>query len=237
MRNNFNFLSLTENIKGIITLPTEFKEKKYPFIIVNTDNDRGLYVRKLELELTKYKGLQQAGRSDSGFHGIKTNDLIVFGDSLKYDYRIEMNYVTLVPIAGRRKVRVFDLVDDFDRITKRLATYCKNNGIRVRNAYRDDVQVNLNITVVDTEKPRKVSECPLLRRFQKETKKTLVSVYDRPNLTAEKITVHANWVKIGWNQYDIYVDTWGGKEFIVLEDGEKLFVKEDRYGRRYLDVS
>ena len=92
MRNNFNFLSLTETIKGIITLPTESKEKKYPFIIVNTDNDRGLYIRKLELELAKYKGLQQAGRSSSGFHGIKTNDLIVFGDSLKYDYRIESSF-------------------------------------------------------------------------------------------------------------------------------------------------
>jgi hypothetical protein len=25
-----------------------------------------------------------------------------------------------------------------------------------------------------------------------------------------------------------------GNEFITLEDGEKLFVKEDRFGRRYL---
>lgn len=229
MKEHFSFLKMTEVITGIITLPKEVKAKKNPFIIVNTDNDHGLYVKKLEKELDKYKNLK--GYTD--LLDIETNNLIIFGDDDKFDYRVETNYVTLTSLTGK-DVRVYDIVNDFDRIIRRLGTYCKNNGIKHKAAYRDDLVVNLRVNVVE-DKPRNFT-CPLLHGLGIHTvpaKKTLVNVYSKPNVTAEKITVFANWVKIGWNQYDIYVDMCGN-EFITLEDGEKLFVKEDRFGRRYL---
>lgn len=225
MKQHFNFLAFSANIQGIISLPNEVKEKKNPFIVINTDNDYGLYVKQLKKELDKYKNL--TGISD--FHDIETNNLIVFGDNANFDYRIEMNYYTLNNLPYKRDVKIFDLVDDFDKIVRRLATYCKNNGIKRKYA--------------TTRSATRPIECPLFTTVEYETyvpipvakkvKKTLFSVYKKPDVSVEKITVHANWVKIGWNQYDIYVDL-RGEEFIVLEDGEKLFIVTDRFGRRYL---
>jgi hypothetical protein len=232
MKQNFAFATFSKTISGIISLPLSAKEKKNPFIIVNTDNDHGLYVKKLEKEIDKYKGLKLSD-SSADLYDIEKNNLIVFGDSHKYDYRIEMNEITLTALTGK-DVRVYDIVDDFDRIVRRLSTYCKNNGIKRKNAYRDECCVNLRVNVV--EEPKVI--CPLAARKYRvyeepKVKKTLVNVYSKPNVSVEKITVHSNWVKIGWNQYDIFVDLFGN-EFITLEDGDKLFVKEDRFGRRYL---
>jgi hypothetical protein len=138
-----------------------------------------------------------------------------------------MNYVTLNALMGR-DVKVYDLVEDYDRIIRRLVTYCKNNGIKRKCLYRDD-DINIRVKLV-TDEPKKKCFCPC-----KKAEKVLVNVYRKPDLKVEKITVHANWVKIGYNQYDIFVDLLGN-EFIELEDGDKLFVKEDRFGRRYLAV-
>jgi len=240
MKTNFAFLKVSEVIEGVILLPAEAKEKKNPFIIVNTDNDRGLYVRKLEQEIAKYKGLVSAD-NDPKFTSIETKDLIIFGDSKNFDYRIEdMKYITLNSLMGR-DVKVYDLVADYPKIVKRLVTYCKNNGIKRKAAYRDeDVTVRVNLVVEEpawtTRIRTQANECLLLaaKRFvAAPVTKTLVNVYSKPDVSVEKITVHTNWVKIGYNQYDIFVDLFGG-EFIVLEDGQKMFVKTDRFGHRYL---
>lgn len=232
MKNNFAFVAFSKTISGIISLPTTAKEKKNPFIIVNTDNDHGLYVKKLEKELDKYNSLKLSNNSDD-LCNIETHNLIVFGDNPKYDYRIEMNEITLTTLTGK-DVRVYDIVNDFDRIVRRLSTYCKNNGIKRKNAYRDDY-INLRVNVVRDE-PKVI--CPLAARKYRvyeepKVTKTLVNVYSKPNVTTEKITVHSNWVKIGYNQYDILVDMFGN-ELIKLEDGDTLYVKTDRFGRRYL---
>lgn len=231
MRNNFAFLQVTNSITAILPLPVEAKLKKNPFIIVNTDNDRGLYIKKLEQEIAKYKNLRSSD-GETKFHDIESSNLIVFGDNLKFDYRIEMNYVTLNSLMGR-DVKVYDIVEDYSKIVRRLATYCKNNGVKRLCKYRDeDFNIRLNLVV---EEPKKKVICPLAYGccVAPATQKTLVNVYSKPDVKVEKITVHANWVKIGYNQYDIYVDLFG-REFITLEDGDKLFVNTDRFGRRFL---
>ena len=235
MKNQFAFLQLTNTITGIISLPMEAKLKKNPFVIVNTDNNRGLYVKKLEQEIAKYKNLSSEN-GETKFHDIQTSNLIVFGDSPKFDYRTEMNYITLNSLVGK-DVKVFDLVDDYSSIVRRLATYCKNNGVKRLVKYRDD-EDSLTIRInIREEEPKKKVICPCVfgRCAAPKAEKTLVNVYSKPDVKVEKITVHSNWVKVGYNQYDIYVDLFGS-EFIVLEDGDKLFVKEDRFGRRYLAV-
>lgn len=240
MKQQFAFLKLTEVISGVIILPVEAKIKKSPFVIVNTDNDRGLYIKNLEKEISKYKGLVSAD-GEKLFHDIETSNLIVFGDSPNFDYRTEMNTITLNSLMGRN-VKVYDIVEDYSSIVRRLATYCKGNGIKRKYAYRDeDVTVRVNLVVEEptwTSRIRQQAcECPLLeaKRFvsARPVTKTLVNVYSKPDVSVEKITVHHNWVKIGYNQYDIFVDLFGG-EFIILEDGQKMFVKTDRFGKRYL---
>jgi hypothetical protein len=239
MKNNYAFIALSDNITSIITLPSEVKDKKNPFIIVNTDDDHGLYVKKLEKEFAKYKGLEIAD-GETGLHGIETGNLIVFGDSRKFDYRIEMNYVTLASLTGK-DVKVYDIINDYDKIVRRLATYCKNNGIKRKANYRNDCLVDLKVTLIEEKPTKKV--CPLLNNvlgrnlklYTPKVEKTLVNIYSKqkPDVTVEQVTVHSDWVKIGWNQYDIYVDMLGN-ELITLEDGERLYVKTDRFGRRYL---
>ena len=227
MRDNFNFLKFSETITDIILLPNEAKEKKYPFIVVNTDNNRGLYVKKLESMMSKYRLIPFDGVK---IRDIRTSDLIIFGGNVQYDYKIEMNYVKLHALAGK-KFKVFDIVDDFDKIVRRLETYCKYNKVRCKcfESYYDRPCCSdiIEVRLVE-EKPKKKVICPF-----RKTKKTLVDIYDKPDISVDKVTVFDNWVKIGWNQYDIYVDLLR-KEFITLEDGEKLYVKTDRFGRRYL---
>ena len=229
MKNNFAFLSLSNTITGVVMLSAEVKEKRNPFIIVNTDNNRGLYVRKLEQEIAKYKNLKSQTRDK--LRDIETTNLIVFGDSPNFDYRIDMNYFTIASLSGKKDLKVYDLVDDFDRIVRRLSTYCSNNGIK-KTSYAPATRYSC--VCVEEPKPAPV-RCPLFRGqyTAPAVERTLVSVYAKPNVSVEKITVHSNWVKIGYNSYDIYVDLLGN-EVIFLEDGEKMYVKTDRFGRRYL---
>jgi len=233
VRNQFAFLQLSDSIEGIVLLPQEVKEKKSPFIIVNTDCDRGLYIKKLELEIAKYKGLKSAD-GETKFHGISTSELIVFGDNLNYDYRVDMNYLILNTLKGR-DVQVFDLVDDYSKIVKKLANYCTGNGIKRKAAYRE-FDLNLRFNIGLAEEPKK-SCCPFFRSKHETPKveRALVNIYadETPSWKVEDVTVHTNWVKIGYNSYDILVNLYG-EEFILLEDGQKMFVKTDRFGRRYL---
>jgi hypothetical protein len=241
MKNQFAFLQLSDNISGIAILTGEAKEKKNPFVIVNTDNDRGLYIKNLEKEIAKYKNLKSE-TGDTRFSDIETSNLIVFGDSPNFDYRIDMNYTTIISLTGKKDVKVYDLVEDYSKIVRRLSTYCKNNGNKRKFAYRnEDVNLRVNINVheerpacsVWQQRQTKV-ECPLLAN----AKRTLINVYSqpKPEVKLEEITVFAYWVKIGYKQYDILVDLNDASECIILEDGQKLLVKEDRFGRRYLAV-
>ena len=239
MNNNFAFLALSETITGIITLP--HKAKKDPFIIVNTDHNRGLYIKKLEQKIAEYGLISKTG--DSKFHDIETSNLIIFGDSTNFDYRVEMNYLALTRFAD--DVRSYDLVDDYASVIKKLALYCKHNDVRKYSKDSSyccpDLGDILHVRI--QEEPKRKSVCPLFARPPKEKKKEdwqvfnekyLVNIYDKPNYTVEDITVHSTWVKIGWDQYDIFVDLFGN-EFIIL-DGDKVSVKSDRFGRRYLAV-
>jgi len=242
MKNQFAFLPLSNVISNVVLLPKGAKEKKSPFVIVNTDNDRGLYIKNLEKEIAKYKNLVSAD-GERLFHEIETTNLIVFGDNPNFDYRIDMEYLMLHPLVGRN-VKVYDLVEDYSKIVRRLSTYCRGNGIKRKVAYRDD-DYALECRVVRAPKlnwasriKQQAEACPLLttKRFlTRPLTKTLVNVYSKPDINVEKITVHAYWVKIGYNSYDIFVDL-SGNEFIALEDGQKLFVETDRFGRRYLAV-
>src|SRR4030042_6975237 len=191
MRNQFSFIQFSDNISRIISLPDEGKDKKNPFIIVNTDDDRGLYVKKLEREIAKYNELIQDD-SQRSLRGISTNDLVIFGDNRKYDYRVDMNYVILNTFRGK-KTKVFDMITDFDDIVQELEVYCKLNGVKRRNLVRKYGCCLGNLRSRFVEEPKKVI-CPFAARAYEPTRKTLVNVYSKPDVTVEKITVHSNWV-------------------------------------------
>lgn len=51
----------------------------------------------------------------------------------------------------------------------------------------------------------------------------------------EGITIFDRFVKIGWNTYMRNFSFARGKDYINV-DGQILYIKEDRYGREYLDI-
>jgi len=51
----------------------------------------------------------------------------------------------------------------------------------------------------------------------------------------EKITIFDRFVKIGWHSYRRQLDLFNGREYIVV-DGTRLWIRQDRLGREYLDV-
>ena len=130
MKNNTAFLKLSNlvpnNVTRIISRPVAKRIKKSkkikPFLIVNTDNSFGLYAQQLLKELKKYSFEQQPYYKNKKLNKLRTNDIIVFGDSNDFDFRIETNVNTFEDFDDGNFV-VYDLVNNFAKILKRLEEY------------------------------------------------------------------------------------------------------------------
>jgi hypothetical protein len=60
-------------------------------------------------------------------------------------------------------------------------------------------------------------------------------IYDGQYITLEeKVSIMYNFVKVGYEQYDI-VSLCNGKQFVVIED-EEFEIKKDRNGKKYLQL-
>lgn len=224
-----NYLILSESLETFARViglkpnseSKKTKEKEYPFVVLNTDNDYGFYVRRLVEEIKSVGELSQIPKvlRIKSLKEIKTGDLIVFGDSnglIDYDFRIETNAKRLEHLDGR-KYKVYDLIKDFNKVIDRLHKYAEAN-FNLGSKEETEVEINVNVNV------------PLDRTNYK----SIVGV-SYPYVNKEKVTIFDNWVKIGYNQYDIFVDLFGNE--MIYVDGYKFFVKEDRFGRKYLSQS
>lgn len=238
MKNYLSVSNLSTAISRIVPCLSEKKERKVkkvvPFVVLNSDNDYGFYVKRLVREISKYPELREQPKilRHKALKSIETGDLIVFGDAvgnIDYDYRVETNAKNLDHLDGR-KFKVYDLINDFTEVLKRLRKYveensgeetrfeCSSEGIR-RIKYEERtspvrIEIELN---VQKKRPSYVS--PFLVVREKDCN--------------EKVTIFDNWVKVGYNQYDIYVDLFGRE--IVYIKGQKFFIATDRFGRRYLN--
>lgn len=227
MKNYLKLSSLSEAITRII--PSEFKsnakkvKKELPFVVLNSDNDYGFYVKRLVRELQRYDLIEQPKvLRKKSLKNIESGDIIVFGDnlgSIDYDYRVETNARNLDHLDGRT-FKAYDLINDFDKVIKRLRKYVAENSEEHLLVKDNDDSVSVtNIEVevnVSAKRPKYVTPVALLLN----------------KVSEEKVTIFDNWVKIGYNQYDIYVDLFG-REFIYV-DGRKFQIEEDRLGRKYL---
>jgi len=245
----YNLLNIAKQITGYQN--TNKSEKKKGLVILNTDLlGYGLYVRKL-VKLAKELGLTQQASTfrQKSIINIVAGELIVFGDCSKFDsfdYRVETD-TNIVQQYDGRKFQLFDLVEDWNKIVKRLIIYAKANETSPYGGSSIEVEVKItrprstpkpNITcvgrgipfgprppiggIIAVRRPATPSIVPLVR--------TLIAA--APAVCAQEVTVHHNWVKIGYNQYDIYYD-FCGNEFIRL-GGKRVFIKEDIFGRRTL---
>lgn len=230
MKQYLKLSSLSDAITAIIPFKNSKKaakvKKEFSFVVLNSDNDYGFYVKRFVKEINRFQQLVEQPKAlrVCSLKNIKTGDLIVFGDCLgniDYDYRVELDPRELDHLDGR-SVKVYDLISDFQKIIRRLHNYVEANETK-KVVYKRkpkqekevvDIEINLNLT----------------RRYPKS--KVPYAILTNHLCTEEKVTIFHNWVKVGYNQYDIFVD-FNGREYVYI-DGHKFQIKEDRWGRRYL---
>jgi hypothetical protein len=232
MKNYLSLSNLTTSVKRIVPSISckcagKKTKKENAFVVLNSDNDYGFYMRRLAKELERYPELSEIPKilRTRSLKNIETGNLIVFGDAtggIDYDYRVEKDAKNLDHLDGRR-FKAYDIINDFDKVIKKLKAYADDNnsadeiylavGKKAKKVETFDVEINVNVH----------KGHPIYRAN--------IAVL-RPEILAQKVTVFNNWVKVGYNQYDIYCDLFGN-EFIYV-DGVKFFVEQDRYGRKYL---
>lgn len=227
MKNYLKLSELSETVTRIIPcLKNKQKKqlnKKLPFVVLNTDDDYGLYVRRLVEEIKRLDLVQQPKvLRKKSIKNIERMDLIVFGDAkgnLDYDYRVETNAEALDHLDGRI-FKVYDITTDFHKVIKRLRSYASENEgneevVIVKERSVPVTEIDIDVTIHE-RKPRKQIPILLIKNKVKE----------------EKVTIFDNWVKVGYNQYDIYVDL-NGRERVYI-DGVRYFIEQDHFGRKYL---
>jgi len=234
--------------------------RKSSFVIINTDGSNGYYVKALIKELKKYPFLRK--EFGASIKQMQAMDVIVFGSSKKFDYYVEKDIDVLDRLDGRKfkaydlindftyilkaieryivKNYVNDYNNNYDFEESRhlglLGNYsiprikqqpiCRIQPIKQKHIFvgdifeeEDDREVIVNVNLNQGGQQRLVKKQHSDRPVQYNT------CYD-------KVTVHNNWVKIGYNQYDIYRDEYYN-EYVNI-NGDTIPVKEDRYGKKYL---
>jgi len=221
-------------------------KKKESFIIVNTDNDRGLYIHNV-LNTLVNTGLQQQDLRFGGkpYKKIKLLDAIVVGDctsAFDYDFRVvkEKHHDSLDELDGR-SFKIYDVVEDYEKILAKIKSYAKANNIGEYKYYkkqsrccfgrRPKVQrvpfchqpTQVNLTVKYQEEPQPVFAAKQVCAFHRVD----------PVRTTEKATFFSDWVKVGMHQFDIEYDVLGN-QYISDAARNKYYISEDRTGRRFL---
>ena len=288
MRNNTAFLRLpSNNLQGNITKiisciapkKKRWAKKVKPFIIVNTDVGRGLYTHELIRLLTKYSLEQQY--NNKNLSQLRSKDVIVFGDSERFDFRVETNVNNFEDLDSNGW-KIYELVKDFTKIIKQIQSYVYSNQNELFGDFdiygdnwefdyprlrkqRKQRKVNTIQSIICNDPSNRMGNYNffnnLRKRYYEEPEDFAVEIEVKevgqnnwqslPRLKKnanrckavnfysnegfEEARVHENWVKIGYNQYDIALDRCNN-EYITLEDDTQLFIAEDRFGRRKLQV-
>ena len=241
-----------ENPSRVISI---LEEKKHPFIVLVTEvNNQHLFFLK---QVIKNLDLVQ-GKGHGKLKSVKKGDVIVFGDAniySDYDFRIISSVNDYEEIEGldERKYQVYDLLEDFKIILGKLYKYAKANYqqsfLGDSDYYDPFVELRQSKKYVPVRsyirrKPKKRKFGTIRVRLNvsndnSSVKKRYLNYVDAPplvnnNYFGEKVDINHNWVRIGWNQYDIECDRKTGEESITLGNGDTLFIEEDRHGRKYL---
>ena len=208
--------------------------KKYGFGIVNSEHGYSQkYLKALVAEIKRYPWLEQQAKGLRYTNSITRavlGDGIIFGDAprnFSYDYRV-VDHLTDLQVPG---TRIYDLVKDFRKILNALKKYynanyagvsrhaascCNPLGLKdifkhptyKRSSGVGQVKVNLNVNV---------NRAPIKK------KKANVS----------KVRIFNNFVKVGFDQFDIFLTGKKHKEFVII-DNQKFWIKADVLGHRRL---
>jgi len=188
--------------------------KPNTFAIMMTDRSaNSKHIRNLIKELNKTPKLVGQQKTFWGKRtpsSLKYGDFLVFGDapkSFKYDYRIVSDVDSVQEATGK----FYDLVEDQRAILAAINRYrTKKYGQAPKNApCCRQGNVNVKVTV----------------NVNSNTKKKKSKGWIRAQ-------VFTNYVKVGFDQFDILEDICGN-EYVII-DRQTFAIGEDMYGNRLL---
>lgn len=224
-------------VKRIVQCYKQRTPNRPSMVILNSDDDYGLYMKELN-RIFREIGMVEQNKlfREKSITGIDTGDFIVVGEETPYydyDFRVTSDQEELGDLDGR-KFKAYDLIDDWHTILNKLQRYGKFTVNRSVFDKRRSCRFEENRYEERFVRPSildlTVREEPSFQRTC--TKKVEYTEVFRPAYREEKATIFDNWVKVGYRQFDIFYDMFG-QEHIDL-DGKKLYIKKDRYGRKYL---
>lgn len=210
-----------------------YTKKKHKFAVQVDEfgrNKRKLN-KLLDLLEDKYPYLKQAPRyvTTKRVAAAKKGDFIIFGFAKKYDFRVLTEIQAEEYFVGRRtpklklskhwrevKELLYDYAtanhpDEFEDNYK----YCKNTLFFVDDFCSSDLYYT-------QQKPRKSTA-----KKRRTTKR-------RNNLHLEEVNVYHNFVKVGWDVYDIWLNE--NEEEYVKVDGNIYWIDRDSNGNGKISV-
>ena len=221
--------------------------KKESFVVVNTDLLYGHYIHNIINTMKSYGLVEQDARYGAKrAKKIKTGDALVVGDctsTFKYDFRVvkHKNLDQIDELDGRR-FKVYDAIEDYEKILAKIKAYAKANDTQYPGCCSYGSASYFNHYKRKKKKKEEVTKVTINVDFDEEPQpvfmKRDVCSFKRvdPVRTTEKATFFCDWVKVGQHQFDILLDALGNE---YIEDGarNKYYIREDRYGQRYLTVT
>jgi hypothetical protein len=177
----------------------------------------------------------EARYEDDDFSQVDNLGGILFVKNQSYDYCFipaDRLYANASEYQSKVKA-VYDLVEDEAQIRYTIKdTYTKPEPRRQQKRSSRDLDRSI-INAADFFSRTRIPNLSIEVRVE-EPVCPLNYLKDRSEIySVEKVTIFENFVKIGFNTYDIWVDLCGN-EFIIHPEVGKLYVKKDRYGRQYL---
>ncbi len=136
-----------------------------------------------------------------------------YGDTIVFT-KNEVYVETNPRIASKLRITTLSLVNDYNKIEKTIKNFFKNTFVGKTK-----------------EEPNCCKYCPLKSTcYNKHDDR----IYDGQYISVEeKVSIMYNFVKVGYDQYDI-VNLFGN-QVVTIED-ELFEVKKDRNGKKYLQL-
>lgn len=211
------------------------KSKRAPFLVVNTDRKNGKYINKLVKEIRKHHLDEADFGIDLSY--IQPLDIIIFGDAASsedYDVRVTDDKDEVNELDGRKfkSSKTFDLVEDWDEVIRQLEKYANNNYSYTRP--RDLICCTVEERKQQQRRERKNKKSHTIYAISGNV--DIIDTSLEEEWREKKVTIFCNFVKIGYNMYDIYVDLCGNEFIFYGKRKTKLFVNTSIWGEKYLDV-
>jgi len=207
----------TESRRSVIINSCRNQETNVPATVIYNDDEIGLSLIRLMM-LIEQEGLKERHPffRAKALKNIEPGDFIIFGEKStrdeEFDFQVVKDPEYVMNLDARRFKTVYslkaDLSDLVDRLTKTKAK--KNPIVQLRKALRKEPETT-QVKITANVKINEVS-----------------NMHYQP----EKVTIFANWVKIGFHQYTI-TKTYMA-DYITLESGKRLYIAEDTLGRKVL---